>query len=97
MACEEETGNPILVINVTEIAAAREAIEAVQIVCELSSLIVSRPLEPPTRAPNKMKPADISVATLNLTIPLLTVVPKTFEASLAPRDQPKNKAGNNAI
>jgi hypothetical protein len=42
-------------------------------------------------APKTMKILQQMAAVRNRTILLPTAVPKTLEASLAPRDQPKNK------
>jgi len=91
MACVVETGNPAFVIRYTEIPAATQAAKAPGNALIAPSFpnvsVVPAPL---MIAPNITKILQTIAAVLKRTIRVPTAVPKTFAASFAPKDHPRN-------
>jgi len=91
IACVVDTGNPNLVIIYTDKPAATHAAKAPgSALIEPSLLNVSVVPDPLIIAPNITNKLQTIAAVLNRTIRVPTAVPKTFAASFAPRDQPRN-------
>ncbi len=91
IACVVETGNPNFVIMYTDSPAATQAAKAPG-----SALIapnfpnVSVVPAPLIIAPKITNTLQTRAAVLNWTMRVPTAVPKTFAASFAPRDHPRN-------
>ena len=87
-----ETGSPNFVIQYTVNPAARAAINEPPRAFTAPSLPNVREVPVPLIiAPRITKIPQISAAVVNRTIRLPTAVPKTFAASFAPSDQPRNR------
>jgi hypothetical protein len=91
MACVVDTGKPAFVIRYTDNPAATHAAKAPGSALMAPSLpnvsVVPAPL---IMAPSITKILHIIAAVLKRTIRVPTAVPKTFAASFAPKDQPRN-------
>ena len=92
MACDVETGNFIFVIQNTVNPAQRATVKAPPIASTDPNFpkVCDAP-EPCKKAPKTTNMEAIKTAALNLIIFDPTAEPKIFAASLAPKDQPKNK------
>ena len=89
-AWDVDTGNPKKVITLMVSAAAIEDITAWKRSKEVKPFKVSIPAWPDISAPKITKMDASKAAVQNLIILDETAVPKIFDASLAPRDYPKN-------
>ena len=91
MACVVDTGKPAFVIRYTDNPAATHAAKAPGSALMAPSLpnvsVVPAPL---IMAPSITKILHTIAAVLKRTIRVPTAVPKTFAASFAPKDQPRN-------
>ena len=92
IACVVGTGRPNLVIKYTERPATNYATKAPgkALIAPSLPIVSVVPLTLIT-APSITKILQTIAAVLKLTILVPTAVPKTFAASLAPKDQPRNR------
>ena len=88
---DTEIGKPFLRNTNTVNPEARDTVKApARALTSPSSLIVCEVPPPPITAPMIIKMLVRIAANLNLSIFVVTAVPKILEASLAPNDQPTN-------
>ena len=92
IACETEPGSPFLSKNVTVTEAASAVVKepAIAFISPRYPRVKTVP-DPSRTAPKIIKIPEIIAAKENLSIRLLTAVPKIFAASFAPSAHPRYK------